>query len=502
MLKYFKKLLPRPFIIFTFVLGIFAAIFANYGLNYTSENQLCDSCHVHPQATISWKQGTHNDNKSGVVVDCVQCHLPPGGLDYLAAKMSTGARDVFGMLFKNTTDIDWEEKSQRDFAAKHVYKASCISCHQNLFPRNLGEKGEKAHLHFSKKPEALRCINCHLTVGHYHKRPPEITSTSTNKEKILYTDAAKIDSFVDFTETIPGTSIGFEMIAIPGGEFTIGSADDEPYRNSDESPQRQIRSSPFWMAKTEVSWDEYEAFYQQTGALGRSEDQAYSTNGLSVLDAITGPTPPYGNPDQGWGRGKRPAITMTHYAAQKYCDWLSKITGKKYRLPTEAEWEYAARGGANGLYYFDGSPEDLDETRFLNRLFGVDRSEINAYVHYQANSNGKTSLPNSKLPNPIGLLNMLGNVKEFCSDWYAPDAYAKYPANQVTVNPTGPVNGTQHVIRGGSYRSLAVELRLERRDYTRREAWQLTDPQIPKSLWWYSDNHDVGFRVVCEYEKE
>lgn len=498
-LKRFRKLIPRSLILFTFTAGVIITVFANFGLDYTSENRFCDSCHVHPQATISWKQGLHFDNESGVVVGCVQCHLPPGGIEYVAAKISTGSRDIFGMLVKDVEKIDWEEKSQREYAFQHVYESSCKNCHQNLFPRGLNEKGEKAHLHYTQNVEELRCINCHLTVGHYHKEPIEFTTANPVVKNIVYTQPAKVDSFVDFTETIPGTAISFEMVAIAGGEFTIGSPESESFRQEDEGPQRRIRISPFWMGKTEVSWDEYEAFYRQTGSQGRSEDQTKSrnSNGISDLDAVTGPTPPYGNPDQGWGRGKRPAITMTHFAAQKYCEWLSKVTGKKYRLPTEAEWEYAARGGTASTYFFKGNPKDFDENRLINRLLGVDK-KLSEYANFRANSHGKTILPIDSQPNPFGLLNTLGNVKEFCQDWYAPDAYANYPANQITKDPIGPIAGKEHVVRCGSYRSGPADLRVANRDFTRHAAWQMTDPQMPKSLWWYSDSRDVGFRVVCD----
>ncbi|UCE08645.1 MAG: hypothetical protein JSW07_11740, partial [bacterium] len=71
---------------------------------------------------------------------------------------------------------------------------------------------------------------------------------------------------------------------------------------------------------------------------------------------------------------------------------------------------------------------------------------------------------------------------------------------EIIIDPTGPETGTEHVIRGGSYKSDAINIRVADRDHTRYDAWMVTDPQMPKSLWWYSDNNDVGFRVVCEYK--
>ncbi len=92
---------------------------------------------------------------------------------------------------------------------------------------------------------------------------------------------------------------------------------------------------------------------------------------------------------------------------------------------------------------------------------------------------------------------MLGNVAEFCSDYYAPNAY-KTASGETLTNPTGPANGQEHVVRGGSFKSDAKDVRSAARDFTKTKAWLMTDPQMPKSVWWYSDSNDVGFRVVCE----
>ena len=196
------------------------------------------------------------------------------------------------------------------------------------------------------------------------------------------------------------------------------------------------------------------------------------------VEAVTGATPPYGNPDQGWGRGDRPAITMTHHAAEAYCRWLSDVTGREYRLPTEAEWEYAARGGTTTPYFFPASPRRLDRRGFLAGLFGSARDEAARFVVFAGTGRGRTEEPAAVEPNPFGLVHMLGNVKEFCSDRWTPgeDIF---------------------VIRGGSYRSPAAGIRSAAREPTRPDAWLTTDPQIPKSIWWYSDCTDVGFRVVC-----
>ncbi len=179
--------------------------------------------------------------------------------------------------------------------------------------------------------------------------------------------------------------------------------------------------------------------------------------------------------------------------------WSSKVTGKKYRLPTEAEWEYAARGGTRGPYFFDGGTEKYATKRFRKNYDPSDTTGIIAYVNYNLNSMSRTKTPDLMRPNPFGLVNMLGNVEEFCLDWYAPHTCSNYP-DSVIHDPTGPDTGTEHVIRGGSFRSSAASVRCASRDFTRHDTWLKTDPQIPKSIWWYSDCIYVGFRVVCEYD--
>jgi formylglycine-generating enzyme required for sulfatase activity len=101
-------------------------------------------------------------------------------------------------------------------------------------------------------------------------------------------------------------------------------------------------------------------------------------------------------------------------------------------------------------------------------------------------------------PNPFGLVNMLGNVREFCLDWYGDETYGNRVGEGPVVDPRGPDTGEEHVVRGGSFRSDPAELRAAARDFTRTDACLLTDPQIPKSIWWYSDCNDIGFRVVRE----
>jgi len=490
-----------------FVLGVFVTavlvFLGNKMVVATSTNEYCESCHIHPHSTDSWKLSTHYDNKRGIQVHCVDCHLPPHGEGYLVEKAKTGARDVWAKWTKDPDSFNWEAKSQIEYAKGHTFEVSCIHCHQNNYPLGLTKEGREAHLYYERMAGELHCINCHITVGHYdpdrlHAKNADFGIVET-VERELYTEPGVMDGLNDFMEYIPGSAVSFEMVAIPGGTFQIGSPEDEPFRKADEGPVREVQVDPFFMAKIEVSWDEYLAFFKETGAQGKTAD-AYLNVARQEVDAISGPTPPWGAPDQGWGKGSMPAITMTHHAAEVYCQWLTKVTGKTYRLPTEAEWEYAARGGTSGPYYFDGDPKRYVKQGLRNKLFGVDTAGINSYVAYIENSGARSLPPETKMENPFGLVNMLGNVAEFCADWYAEDAYSQYD-DGLLINPRGPADGEEHVIRGGSFRDGAEKVRSAARDYTRTTAWLKTDPQIPKSIWWYSDCLHVGFRVVCEYNE-
>ncbi|HJZ41737.1 MAG TPA: SUMF1/EgtB/PvdO family nonheme iron enzyme [Bacteroidales bacterium] len=496
-----------------FLPGVLAGIIiigaGSVAVNKTSTDEYCNSCHeIHPHSTTSWKQSVHYVTKSGTHTGCVACHLPPHGEGYLMAKAVTGARDLWGKWTKDPESFDWEEKGSIEHARKHVYEASCLACHENLFPHELTKEGEDAHLYYTSasRPADLHCINCHLNAGHYIEGYVHGSVTgfgsAISGSLINFTGPAAVSAFQTFTEQITGSSVSFNMVAIPSGTFSMGSPDNEPLRNTDEGPVRQVKVDSFYMAEVEVTWDAYLAFYAQTSAEGRSTD----TEGSRLLknqktDAITGATPPYGQPDQGWGKGKRPAISITYHAAETYCRWLSQVTGKKYRLPTEAEWEYAYRAGTATPYFFEGKPDRFDKKGIRAKLSKNDTAFINTYVVYHENSPGKTQEPAFVDANPFGLKNMGGNVAEFCSDWYQPDAYQQYPSG-ILNNPAGPASGVERVIRGGSFRDPAGKIRSAARDYTRTVSWLRTDPQMPKSIWWYSDCFHVGFRVVCEFDEK
>jgi sulfatase modifying factor 1 len=495
-----------------FVPGLFLGILLMYGggkaLEKTSASEYCISCHIHPAADASWKRSVHYETQSGYRVACVECHLPPKGDGYLWAKGTTGLRDLWSYWTKDSASFDWNDRGRLENARGHAYETSCIKCHENLFPLKLTKAGEDAHLYYkqTKKTSELHCINCHLNAGHYmegYTHGSNITFGATpSAPKELFTEPAKISSFESFTEQIPGSSVSFRMVAIPGGKFKMGSPSDEPYRKPDEGPVREVELSQFFMAEVEATWDEYLAFYAQTSAEGRTTDtEGIRTKDATEADAISGATPPYGQPDQGWGLGQRPAISFTHHAAETYCKWLSAATGKTYRLPTEAEWEYACRAGSDTPYSFPGDPEKFQKRGLQAKISKNDTAVINSYIIFKTNSSSRTQAPDQVKANHFGLKNMAGNVAEFCSDWYQADAYSQYAEGEI-IDPKGPEEGEEHVVRGGSFNDLAGSLRSAARSRTRTDDWLKTDPQIPKSKWWYSDCFNVGFRVVCEFDEK
>ena len=484
------------------VVGVLLLLLVRGGNAFTSTDEFCQSCHIHPQATASWTQSTHVATRSGTVVHCVECHLPPTALAYAIQKTRLGIRDSWSTVFKDPASFDWEERSLLEHARHHTFKESCLDCHPNLFPIQLTDEGEEAHLHYERRSEEVRCLNCHLQVGHFDPDAHQETTFGAEAEAVaeLYEAPASVEGFSDYGERIPGTSVSFDMVAIPGGTFQMGSPGSEAYRESTEGPVREVTVGPFWMGRVEVTWTEFEAWYAATRAEGRTDTRRMGGGGRHEgVDVITGATPPYVPPDQGWGKGDRPAITMTHHAAVQYTRWLSQVTGRKYRLPTEAEWEYAARAGTRTPYFFQGDPRTFTKRRLLNRWFQRNTEALDRHAIHGGNSGGRTQLPSMVDPNPWGLVNMLGNVREFCMDWYAEDAYGA--GEGPVVDPRGPETGSEHVVRGGSFRSDPADLRSAARDHTRSDACLLTDPQSPKSLWWYSDCNDVGFRVVREFDE-
>lgn len=274
-------------------------------------------------------------------------------------------------------------------------------------------------------------------------------------------------SFKAYEEAIKGTNIRFGMTAVPGGTFVMGAAAGEKGALPGEGPQKKVEISPFWMGTHEVTHDEFNVFF---------EDEGTPTN--SDVDAVTKPTSQY--IDLSWGMGKTggfPANSMQQFTALMYCRWLYQKTGHFYRLPTEAEWEYAARAGAATTYPFGNDAAGLDE-----------------YAWHAGNSGKVYHKVGQKKPNAWGLYDMLGNVAEWTLDQFDPNYYSKIAEG--AKNPViTPENRHPKGVRGGSFEEPAERVRPAAR-LSWQPDWNKRDPQIPKSRWWLTDGHFVGFRVV------
>lgn len=272
-----------------------------------------------------------------------------------------------------------------------------------------------------------------------------------------------------FTQQIPGTDVRFDMIAVPGGTYFFGSPDDERGRGDDEGPRRQVRLDPFWIGKHEVRWDEYDIWSQERDT------------GDPRVDGVARPTPPYTDMTFGMGREGFPAVCMTQHAAATYCEWLSRKTGRKYRLPTEAEWEWACRAGSTAPY--SCNPDELAE-----------------HAWFLDNSERRYHEVGTKKPNAWGIHDMHGNVAEWTCEQYVADRHAlplPDPDLRMDYAPLIPVTKEYPIaVRGGSFLDGAQALRSAARRASHRD-WKQRDPQIPKSIWYMTDAQFVGFRVVC-----
>ena len=282
-----------------------------------------------------------------------------------------------------------------------------------------------------------------------------------------------------------GAEYEFTMLPIPGGKFKRGSDQDM------EGPVREIEISPFWIGKHEVTWAEYEN-WQFDLDIERRTPENFKMNELDKnADIVSRPTGPYLDMSFGMGKEKRPVICMTQLAAKAYCMWLSAKTGHFYRLPTEAEWEYACRAGSTTKY-----------------SFGDDESKLGDYAWFADNANETYQPIGQKKPNAWGIHDMHGNVAEWVLDSYEENFYADSDSkNPVSLAPKTPLDNPfeeletwpnkiyDRIVRGGSYMNYSDELTSTKRFLSNPE-WKVQDPQLPKSVWYHTDAVWVGFRVV------
>jgi formylglycine-generating enzyme required for sulfatase activity len=285
-----------------------------------------------------------------------------------------------------------------------------------------------------------------------------------------------------YVEKIPGTEVEFTMVAVPGGTYVMGSPKGEKGRNDDEGPQHPVTVKGMWVAKCELTWDEFDAWWR--GKPGKKDDVEQEKP--KDADAVTRPTPPYADETFGLGREGNPLICVTHHCAMQYTRWLSVKTGKNYRLPTEAEWEWFCRAGTTGPYSFGDDPEKIDD-----------------YAWTMKNSDDKPRPVGKKKANPWGLHDVHGNVAEWCLDHYKKDYYGTFPLDKPTLQPVLKPTGERfsHVARGGSWADEPEKCRSASRIGS-DPTWIRLDPQAPKSIWWLTSAEHVGFRIVRPIEEQ
>jgi len=314
------------------LLGI-ATVFAARGtLSYTSSDAFCgQACHAHPHATDQWLLSAHYANKRGIVTHCTDCHLPPGGIRYLTEKARLGARDAYGQLFKDISKIDWARARKIDRAVTFTYDDSCVHCHSNLFGQGLSQvagalpaalqqtdsqqvhdmklvaRRMEAHLYYQRNRDRLHCVSCHLFEGHLQQK--ELLSQVAVVETAEFPLATS--GFQNYTEVLPGSNVKFHMIAVPAGTVEMGSPQLGACRARDTGPAHTVQLNSFWMTEATVTHSQLVLFDAQRGLQAKSSRVPGAPNRLS------------------------------QEAANAYTEWLSHITGKKYRLPTEPELEYA-----------------------------------------------------------------------------------------------------------------------------------------------------------------
>lgn len=264
------------------------------------------------------------------------------------------------------------------------------------------------------------------------------TAASPTSTPIFLQDSGGLEAY---TETIPETTVTFDMVPVPGGTVTVVDP-------TTDDGERVVEVAPFWIGKTEVTWDEYDVFQ-----LGLDLEPTMRAN----LDAESRPSKPYGAPDWGFGHFGFATLSVTYQAVTKYAEWLSELTGKGYRLPTLAEWQHACRLGVGDA--------------------AIDDDYLETHVWYSYNTDRATELTASKEPDRLGLFDMLGNAGEWVS------------------NPGGEPG-----LAGGTYREDAEELHCGVLA-PQRSSWNATDPQFPKSSWWLSDGFFVSFRIARDGDR-
>ena len=304
---------------------------------------------------------------------------------------------------------------------------------------------------------------------------------------------------VPYDESIPGTTVSFRMMPVPGGTFRMGSASVEDGRTADEGPVFEVTVQPCWMGRCEVTWAEYRRYMEACELF-----TALQSSGLRLVtpdneaDAVTAPSNLY-DPTTTFTNGEDedlPAVTMTQFAARQYTKWLSGLTGRFYRVPSEAEWEHACRADTDTPWHCGADPTTLAESAW-----------------FADNADDTTHPVGGKLANAWGLHDMHGNVAEWVVDELVAGGYQRQAELPWPVAAEEAISWPQRlwprVVRGGSYYDEASACRSATRRGSRDAGgtttdpdWKDVDPNLPKSPWWYTEEPalGVGMRVVRPLE--
>lgn len=281
---------------------------------------------------------------------------------------------------------------------------------------------------------------------------------------LLFLPNQSINGFDKYSLNVPNSKETIQFVPVKGAEFQMGSNN-----NTDEKPIHTAKVSDFWMSTHEITWQQYDLFVRRE----KENEQLTSKENLIALgiDGITSATQPYTDMSFGMGRDNYPAVNVTHYAAISYCKWLSALTGEFYRLPTEREWEFAAKGGQHS-----------DSETLL--------SNLGEYAWHKGNSSSQYHQVGKKKPNTLGLFDILGNVAEWTMDGYAPyETTARDDFWQI------PRSLYPRVARGGSWMDEPSKVTPTIRIQSKPQ-WKIRDPQLPKSRWWHTNAPFIGFRIV------
>ncbi len=316
-------------------------------------------------------------------------------------------------------------------------------------------------------------------------------------------DGPPLDGMKPYTEALAGTPIKMAFIAVPVGKakypktFTMGSPAKEAGRGKDEGPAFEVEVEPFWMGKLEVTWDEFNVFRQQYSKLLDRRLDKETAPAKAWVDAVSVPTPLWEQDSRPilMGMGEKdgyPVADISRFAAQQFTKWLSQKTGKFYRLPTEAEWEYAARAGTSTRYFFGDDADKLDDYAWT-----FDNSEYEDLDKGYPGMGAGYRKVGLKKANPWGFHDIYGNVSEWVIDAHDPKGYARFKGAKKSWRETiaWPTKIFPGVVRGGNWESEPEGCRSAARLAATKQL-QRRDPQIPKSLWWYTDAFHIGFRIV------